>query len=62
MLMKLTLILGFGIENKKEFMLGGNDDFKLSIDDKDEDLDNIEDENIDDIDLEEISLLKILIT
>ena len=45
---------GFGIENKKEFMLGGNDDFKLSIDDKDEDLDNIEDENIDDIDLEDI--------
>ena len=35
-------------------MLGGNDDFKLSIDDKDEDLDNIEDENIDDIDLEDI--------
>ena len=45
---------GFGIENKKEFMLGGNDDFKLTIDDKDEDLDNIEDENIDDIDLEDI--------
>jgi len=43
---------GFGIENNQEFMLNDNSDFKLKIDDKDEDLEDVD--NIDDIDLEDI--------
>ena len=45
---------GFGIESKKEFMLGSGGEFKLSIDDKNEDLDKIEEENIDNIELDEV--------
>merc|ERR1712196_429565 len=46
---------GFGIENNQEFMLNDNSDFKLKIDNKDEDLENTDDiDDIDDIDLEDI--------
>ena len=58
---------GFGIENKKEFMLGQSGDFKLTIDDKvlnniNENIDNIEledvvfnEDNIDKLELEDIA-------
>ena len=47
---------GFGIENNQEFMLSDNNDFKLKIDDKEEDLDNIDDEDeINDLELENIT-------
>ena len=45
---------GFGMESKKEFMLGSTGEFKLSIGNKNEYLDKIEEENIDDIELEEV--------
>ena len=45
---------GFGIESKKEFMLGSGGEFKLSIDNKSEELDEIEEENIDNIELDEV--------
>jgi DNA-directed RNA polymerase II subunit RPB1 len=44
---------GFGIENNKEFMLNDNKEFQFKIDDKDEDLEVID--NIDDIDLEDLN-------
>jgi len=44
---------GFGIENNNEFMLNNNKEFKLTIDEQEEDLDDIHD--IDDIDLEDIN-------
>ena len=45
---------GFGMESKKQFMLGSTGEFKLSIGNKNEYLDKIEEENIDNIELEEV--------
>jgi DNA-directed RNA polymerase II subunit RPB1 len=44
---------GFGIENNKEFMLNDNKEFQFKIDDKEEDLEVVD--NIDDIDLEDLN-------
>ena len=56
---------GFGIENNEEFMLNDNKDFKLKIDEKEKniddikniDLDEIDDDDIDDIELDDLNNL-----
>ena len=45
---------GFGLESRNEFMLGSGGEFKLSINDKNKNLDEIEEENIDNIELDEV--------